>query len=807
MAGTQLHLGRLVDPATGEPTDELLHYDRDDLTTHGVIVGMTGSGKTGLACVLLEELLSAGIPALILDPKGDMPNLLLSFPESDPADFEPWVNESDARAAGFSRAGYARQQAEAWRDGTAASGVTQERRRALVDRVAYTVYTPGSTAGTPLNIVGDLRAPGADADPEDVREEAASYVSGLLGLVGIDADPLASREHVLLANIIEEAWRADRSLDLATLVGQTIEPPFRKLGVFEVDAFYPPDDRRALAMRLNGLLASPAFAAWTEGPALDIDALLGGPGEDGRTRASVVYLAHLSDAERQFVVATLLARVVTWMRGQAGTSGLRAAIYMDEVFGFAPPTAEPPAKRPILTLLKQARAYGVATVLATQNPVDLDYKAMSNAGTWMVGRLQTERDQARILEGMSAAGGGVDSPALSKRIASLGSRQFVLHNTHERSGPRLFATRWAASFLRGPITRDQIAELPNVALPPVPAAAHESGPAAGPPAKPAPAEALAPDLTAVAPEVGRGVPVRYVDAAAPWARELGATPGGTTLEAALVARVHLRFDDRAAGVDHREEWEAVLWPLDGTPRTDAVRPVDYDPRDLRDTPPPGAVYRLPDAAIGEAAMFADFGRALRDDLQRQRAVEIYANRELRLYSRVGETRDAFLERCHAMADDRADADAAKLRDRFEGKMDRVRRAINKAQDRVEQLDVDTRSRRSHELISAAGSLLSTFLGGRSSARTVAGRLGRSASGASSRRGTTTRTEQRLRNAKDDVLEREEQLEALEDDLRDDVADIVEKWDAIAEVIEERPVGLERDDVAVDEVALAWLPVG
>ncbi len=811
--GADLYLGQVVDAATGEPTDARLSYDADDLTTHGVIVGMTGSGKTGLAIVLLEELLARGIPALILDPKGDMANLLLNFPELRPADFEPWVNAGDARNAGVSVGEFAAQQADLWRGGLERAGIEPARLRELRDRVRWEVYTPGSSAGTPLNVLGDLRAPENPDDLEALREQASSYVSGLLALVGIESDPLSSREHILLSNLLEHEWTQGRSLDLAGLITLALTPPFRKLGVFDLDAFFPAEDRRALALKLNGLVASPTFSAWAGGAPLDIEALLGGA--SGAT-ASIVYLAHLSESERQFVVSAVMSRVVSWMRSQPGTNNLRGVVYMDEVFGFLPPTAEPPSKRPLLTMLKQARAYGVGLVLSTQNPVDLDYKAMSNAGTWMIGRLQTERDKARVLEALSSASGEFDRAEVDRQLSSLGKRQFLLHNTHDRGGPGLFTTRWAMSYLRGPVTREQIALLPNraasaTAAPASPASPVAVAPAPAAPSTPAPtaaaSTAAAPtDAAPVAPEVAPGVPVFFVDPAAPWARELGATVTARH-EAAIVARVGIRFDERAMDLDHRQEWEAVFFPLTARLDPTTAIAVDYDARDLRDAAAVASpTFVPPDVLLGDRAYFTDLERDLKQHLLRSQQLTLFRNRVLRLVSRPDEDREAFIERCREAADERADQEASKLRDQFETKMDRVRDAIGRAEDRAEQLDVDAKSRRGSELVSTVGGLLGAFLGGKTSAKGVAGRLGRSAGSVMSRRGVTRRTEQRLSTARQDILEKQEDLQQLEADLRDDLADIVEEWESVAEDIEEVPVTLERDDVTVEELAVAWIPM-
>ncbi|MCA8924429.1 MAG: ATP-binding protein, partial [Planctomycetes bacterium] len=445
MSDRSLFLGR----EPGSPEADV-RYPTANLTTHGVIVGMTGSGKTGLGVVLLEEVLRSGTPALVIDPKGDMGNLLLTFPELAPAEFEPWIDPLEAARTGSSPAELAAELSARWRAGLAEWGLGADDVRRLREQVEFGIYTPGSRAATPLNVLGSLAAP-AGAGPEARLEEVQGLVGGLLGLIGVDADPLTSREHILLTNVIERAWSKGEDLDLARLIQQVQSPPLRKLGVFELETFYPAKDRLALAMRLNGLVANPAFAAWLEGEPLDPQRLLWTA--DGRPRASVIYLAHLSAEERQFVVALLLARVASWMQTLPGSSDLRALIYMDEVYGFCPPTAMPPAKRPLLTLLKQARAFGVGVVLATQNPIDLDYKAMSNAGTWFVGRLQTERDQARVADAL--AGEGAAPAELRAQLAGLGKRTFLLRDPKAQR-PRSFATRWALSYLAGPLTRAQL---------------------------------------------------------------------------------------------------------------------------------------------------------------------------------------------------------------------------------------------------------------------------------------------------------------------------------------------------------------
>jgi len=790
MAAGGFALGRTV---AGEP----FVLDGRDLTTHGVIVGMTGSGKTGLGIVLLEEALGAGVPALVLDPKGDMGNLLLTFPDLSAESFLPWVNESDARAAGLSTEEYAARTATSWKDGLALSGIGPERIRTLRDAVELTVYTPGSTAGIPLNLIGTLKAPALswDTETETLRDEILGTVSSLLGLVGVPADPLASREHVLLSNLVEHAWRVGRDLDLGSLIGDVQRPPLRKLGVFELDAFFPQREREELALKLNGLAASPSFAAWSQGAPLDPAALLGAGTQSDRraapekTRGAVIYLAHLSEEERQFVVTLILSKIVTWMRGLPGTTDLRALVYMDEVVGFVPPTATPPSKKPILTLLKQGRAFGVGTVLATQNPVDLDYKAMSNAGSWLVGRLQTERDKERVVEGLRSAAGDTDVRTLASTIGALEKRQFLLVSAHEPE-PVLFSTRWAMSYLRGPLTKEQIETLMQNVPRPAPAAAP-------------PVETPA-DATPVAPAVAAGVPTRYVDPAAPWLPLVAGTPGGRRLRAFLAARVRLRFDDARADVDATEEWEALYGPLDGGFSLESGMPVDFDERDFSSDAPTGVSYVLPAAPVGEQRFFREARKAIGQRLLDDRTLQVFRNPALRLYSRPGESGQQFAARADEAAQARADQETARIRDRLEAKRDRLEAALATALRRVEELESEQQSRRTTELVAGAGTVLGVLFGGRGSARTIA-RAGRAVGTAASRRGTSERAAARRRTASGKVESTDDALERLEQQILDEVAEIDAAWDEKARDIQPVEIRLESADVRVVDLSLVWVP--
>ncbi|QGG94202.1 ATP-binding protein [Actinomarinicola tropica] len=797
--GADLFLGELIDPAAHERTGERLDHDADDLTTHGVIVGMTGSGKTGLGVVLIEEALRNGIPTLVLDPKGDMTNLALRFPGLTPDEFAPWVPEGSDPA----------ETATSWADGLASWALDGSHVQGLADASRVTVYTPGSSAGVPLDLIGSLAAPTTD-DAESIAAEIEGLISSLLSLVGITADPLSSREHILLTNLVAKAWSDGQSLDLGMLVHQVQDPPLRKLGVLELDTFYPAADRTSLALKLNGLLASPSFAAWTEGVPVDIGRMLS---TDGGAVCSVVYLAHLSDEERQFVVTLLLTKLVTWMRGQSGSPGLRALVYMDEVFGFVPPTAMPPAKQPILTILKQARAYGVGMVLSTQNPVDLDYKAISNAGAWMIGRLQTERDVGRLEEGLAASSGEVDVAALSVSIAGLGKREFVLHTT-KGSAPRTFTTRWALDYLAGPLTKAQVSQLPGqpttpAASPsPVTAAPADAPPAvadaptAASPSTASPTAALAEDEVAVVPRTAEGTPVRWVDPAAPWLPEVGGAPTSTTYVAGIAARVELLFDETKADLRHVEEYELVTVGLTDPFEADEAVAVDFDDRDLRDAAPEGATYVLPTAPIDTKRYVDAATSAITARIHRDNTLALSVNKELKLYSRPGETHEEFLARCHAAADEAADAETAKLRARLESKMSTVRTAIERENIRVEELRQKAGDAKQHEWISGAGDLLGSLLGGRRSTRSMLGKV----KGASSRRRSASTAEARVEAALAKVEQKEMELAELESELTDAMADIAAEWDATAEQVEEIEVGLEKADITVRQLSVVWVPI-
>ena len=776
------YIGREYDPAKDALAAEPLMYDSRDLTTHGVCVGMTGSGKTGLCISILEEAALDGIPALVVDPKGDIANLMLTFPGLTPAEFRPWIDAGEAARKGVSPDDLAAKTAETWRKGLADWGEDGERIRKFRDSVDIAIYTPGSTAGLPLSILRSFAPPpasgsGVGSDPTGTRDRISAAVSGLLGLVGIAADPLKSREHILLSAIVDAAWGKGNALDLAGLIGAIQRPPFEKVGVFDVETFYPAKDRLELAMAINNLLASPGFGVWLEGEALDIQRLLFTA--EGRPRISIVSIAHLTDAERMFVVTLLLNELVAWMRRQSGTQALRALFYMDEIFGYFPPTAMPSSKLPMLTLMKQARAFGLGVLLATQNPVDLDYKGLSNAGTWFIGRLQTERDQQRVIDGLSSAlaGADFDRATLEKLMAGIGPRVFLMRKASEDQ-PLLFRTRWALSYLRGPLTLPEITRLMEERKPAADATA-------APDAKPAPAPATRPVLPA-------GVQEIFL-AAKPGAGDL-------TYRPRIVATAELHYADKAAGVDAWNKF-ALLAPLgdsDGAPAWSEAATLPNLDAVLAAGPVDGAAFgELPAAALN-AKNHAEWGRSLAAHLYQNGAVELLSCRVPKLTSNPGESEGDFRTRlAHSLREYR-DEQVAELRDRHAAKLRSLDERLRGAENRVAREQSQYSQRKLDTVINIGTSVLGAIFGGRSMATTRAGSAARSAGRVFGERGDVARAGESLEalRAERDSLIRQIEQEAGE---------LTASLDAASVELARISIAPRKSDIAVGRIAIAWEP--
>lgn len=781
------YLGREYALEDSQLLDDLVLYDSKDLCTHAVLVGMTGSGKTGLGVTLLEEAAIDGIPALVIDPKGDMANLLLNFPELQGKDFEPWIDRDEAARAKMPLNEYAASQAARWQQGLADWGQDGSRIRRLGEAVEFTVFTPGSDAGVPLSIISSFAVPSKEVleDADLMRDRVSSTATSILSLVGIDADPVKSREHILLTIILDHAWRHGRDLDLGAIIRLVQSPPVQQVGVMDLNAFFPEKDRFELAMTINNLLAAPSFKAWMRGEPLNIDSLL--YTESGKPRVSIFSIAHLSDSERHFFVSLLLNQTIGWMRSRPGTSSLRAMLYIDEIFGYMPPVAEPPTKKPLLTLLKQARAFGLGVVLATQNPADLDYKGLSNIGTWFLGRLQTERDKQRILDGLEGAsnesGNTFDRATISEILSNVGKRVFLMHNVHD-DGPAVFHTRWALSYLSGPMTRDQIKRLTasenkapfqpdaEVATRPVPAQVAER-----------------PELDPKITELFLPVQHQY--------------EGTVLYEPQVIGVTKVCFVDSRRGLSADEEVTLLAFVDPDVPGLDweDADELALLADDFVSEPVSSAEFEPPSSELTQSKRFTTWKKQLANHLYRTRRFELFKSSTLKEYSHAHETERAFRIRLGEAAREKRDAALDKLRKKYASKIRTLEDRILRAEQRVEIERQEASGAQLQSALSWGTTILSAVLGRKKLGTTTFRRA------ATAARGTT-----RSRKQTDDIARAQSRLERYQNQLQDLEAELLgeedllrDKFDPLLEELDTIQLKPRRADIEIRVVGLAWVP--
>ena len=786
------YLGKSFDPAADKLTDDVVLYDAKDLNTHAVIIGMTGSGKTGLGIGLLEEAAIDKVPVIAIDPKGDLGNIMLSFPQLRPEDFEPWVNPREAADKGQSTADYARDQARLWENGLAEWGQSKQRIARLRETADFAIYTPGSRAGIPVSVLRSFNAPPDELrdDGDLYRDRIASTATSILALISIDADPLTSREHILISNILKVSWDDGINLEIPGLIAAIQSPPIEKVGVMDIDSFFPPKERFALAMRLNNLLAAPGFEVWMEGEGLDASRLFHTP--SGKPRVSVMSIAHLSDSERMFFVTMLLNEILSWMRRQPGTGTLRAILYMDEIFGYIPPTANPPSKMLFLTMLKQARAYGLGLVLATQNPVDLDYKGLSNTGTWFIGRLQTERDKARVMEGLegAAAGGAFDRRKMEQTLAGLGKRRFLLHNVHE-SAQVVFQTRWVMSYLAGPLTRDQIKQL----MAGYQVAAVEPGkqslPAAGVP------RSEKPELSAP-PSLPPSVPQFYLPATAANDDDDQLIYYPRLLGAADVAYSSARYKVQS------EKRVIALTEFD-----DGPVPVDWNDSELLDMsaddleakPEQGAGF----AEIGRAASnpknYRKWETSFKRWVRTEQTLPLFYSRKYKTVSLVDESEGDFRVRLQTLAHEQRDIAVGKLRKKYDAKIAVQERKLLRARQKLETEQAQSEQSKLDTYVSIGSAVLGAFLGRKRITATSTSRIGT----AIKRAGRVGKQSDDVRRAQEVLAEVETSLDALNAQFEEEVDKLDLAFDAQTEKLESVIVKATATNIHVHLVGLAWMP--
>lgn len=780
------YLGRKYDLEGGTLRDELLLYDSKDLCTHAMCVGMTGSGKTGLCLALLEEAAIDSIPVICIDPKGDLGNLLLTFPELAADDFEPWLEDSEAMRRGKTKDQLAHDTARLWRDGLAKWGQGPERIAKLKTAADVAIYTPGSSAGIPLTVLRSFDAPAANilSDSDAMRERITGAASGLLTLLGVDADPLLSREHILVSSIFDACWRNGQSVSVGEMISLIQSPPFQKVGVLDLDSFMSAGDRGQLAMRLNNLLASPAFSTWLEGESLNIQRLMYTP--EGRPRISILSIAHLNDSERMFFVTILLNELVSWMRSQSGTSSLRAIFYMDEVFGYFPPTAKPPSKQPMLTLLKQARAFGLGVMLATQNPVDLDYKGLSNIGTWFLGRLQTERDKQRVLEGLEGAaaqsGQKFDRQKMEQTLAGLGSRVFLMNNVHD-DGPSIFQSRWAMSFLAGPLAREQISKLMEPAK-----AVREAKLGSQ-------AETVDSTTSMISrPVIPTGIEERFLTA------DLVPQAGNRCVyRPAVYCEASLHYVRAAAKLDIWQDQRRIVRCGAGVPGDlwEASEQVGEMFELVGEAEEAFEFYELP-PELCRADNYKRWAKEFKDYLYRHHPLVLYKSPILGDYAPAGsspeEARLAFTQ--HARED--RDRETEKLRAKYASKMESLDRRIRTAEERLAREKSELSSASMASVVDLGSSILGSLFGNKRRSRSKTSSVVKSATRAAGQHGDVKRAEQTLQDLSRDMLD-------LDTELRHEIGKLTDKYSIDNLQLDETVVAPRKSDLRVGEPLLVWTP--
>lgn len=781
------YLGRKYDMEARSLKEVPVLYDSKDLTTHAVIIGMTGSGKTGLGIGLLEEALIDGIPVIAIDPKGDLTNLMLTFPELRSGDFLPWINSRDALDEGLKPEEYAEKQAEMWKNGLSAWGLGPDRIARLSASAEFSLFTPGSSAGRQVSVLRSFSAPepAITDDPDLFRDRIQIAATSLLAFTGLSGDPVLSREHILVSNILEFFWSEGRSIDIAGLIRAIQTPPFQRVGILDLESFFPENERFRLAMRLNNLLAAPGFEAWLSGEPLDAGRFL--YTEQGKPKASIFTISHLDDTQRMFFVAMLLNEVLGWMRTQPGTSSLRAVLYMDEIFGYFPPVKNPPSKVPLLTLLKQARAYGLGVVLSTQNPVDLDYKGLSNTGTWFIGRLQTERDKERVVSGLegAAAGSGFDRSRMEEILAGLGKRVFLLHNVHEER-PVIFQTRWAMSYLRGPLSRDQIRELAATgedteglpSFPDTETVRHRnSGSITAPPVIPS------------------GIDEFFLRASG--------TGQGLVYVPGIIGMPEIHYFSAGYKVDTTEVFTVIAEFEDGPVVLDwdRSRIADIQPGDLDGAPFPGGEFNPLPTEANKVGSYRKWNRELVKWLRLNRPLVLFRSRQFRLTGLPGETEREFRARISQTARETRDLEVEKLRRKYASRFNTLNNRLLRAEQAVAREQDQARSVGIQTAVSVGVAILGAFFGRRAVSSESASKMG-----------TALKTASRARKEKLDVDRAREVVESirgrlneLEERLREDVEKIETRYMPDALEVDEIVIRPRSTDISMEMFGLVWIP--
>ena len=758
-----------------------LVYKNKDLTTHAAIIGMTGSGKTGLGISLLEEAALDNIPSIIIDPKGDMGNLLLTFPKLQGSDFEPWIEAQDAINNGVSLGEQAQNTANLWRKGLSQDFQNPERINKLKNSADFTIYTPGSSAGVQISILQSFCAP-----PKEIMEDTDllvslvnSTVSSLLALIDEKNDS-SSKEVILLNSLFMNAYTQGKDLSLEELIARIVTPPFKKVGIFDVETFFAQEDRLILALKLNAIIANPAFKTWTEGITLDISSLL--YDEAGKAKVSIFSIAHLNDAQRMFFVSLLLNQILAWMRRQEGTSSLKALLYMDEIFGYFPPSSNPPSKQPMLTLLKQARSFGIGIILSTQNPVDIDYKGLANIGTWFIGRLQTKQDKEKVIDGLSAANqGAIDKNALMNMISNLDKRVFILKNINE-DGIKLFTTRWALSYLKGPLSKEGIQSLMAHKKVSLSVPLHVSS--QGMPKK----ESISQRLPK--PIIPNSLEQRYV---------YTSQSEYYDMQPQLFLSCSVRFVDNAKSIDKTSEFGYSLTLKEGMSTIDIPLAQQrdsflYETKERINS----SFYAIP-AAVQNERELKLLRKEFSDFIYREAKLSLFKNDALKLVSKQDESLSDFKIRLQDRLNENIDEAVSNLQDKYRKNEDSLENKLNQLYVKLEKEKAQASAVTTDTLISIGTSIIGAFFGKSITSRTNLGKIATGAKGAT----RVLRERSDIKYVEEEIVQLEADVGALKSMLEKEIENINASNQLSVLVIDEFFITPRRSDIFQVSLSLVW----
>ncbi len=761
-----------------------LVYKNKQLTTHAAIIGMTGSGKTGLGISLLEEAAIDNIPSIIIDPKGDMGNLLLTFPQLRAKDFEPWIEEQDAINSSMSVTELAQKTASLWENGLLNDFQNKNRIEKLKKSADFTIYTPGSTSGVPVSILASFKAPSKEVleDADILNQLVSSTVTSLLSLVEIKENN-SSKEHILLSSIFMDYYYQGKDLSLEELISNIVSPPFKKVGIFDLDTFFTSENRLKLALKLNSIIANPSFKTWIEGEPLDISKML--YDENGKAKVSIFSISHLNDSQRMFFVSLLLNQMVAWMRRQEGTSSLKALLYMDEIFGYFPPSKNPPTKQPMLTLLKQARSFGVGVILSTQNPVDLDYKGLSNIGTWFIGRLQTKQDKEKVIDGLTTgANSNLDKKELFDLLSKLEKRNFIMKNIHEDT-VKVFKTRWVLSYLKGPISKEDIKKLMSEKIKKALIKNKKETDD-----KKSSRTHLNNSTNNIKPIVPNELEELY---------SYKSQNDSYQMQPYLLASSEINFYSAAKDIDLKKQIIEKIY-LDETNLE--VNWDDYEPlKDkvfTRNEKINSSYYNLPNFMLN----IRDLKKIHKDftnKIYKNNVLILYKNKPLKLLSKQNESLEDFKIRIQDRLNENIDEEVEKLQMKFQKDEKRLENKLNDLYVKLEKEKDQAKAKTTDTLISIGSSILGAFFGKSSSSRT---NIGRAASGIKNA-SKVLKERKDVKFVESEIEDVSNEISSLNQKLEIEIEKIKEEFNFNNYEIEEEKVKLRRKDIYNVSISLLW----